>query len=49
MWYAEEIASDLLSLVVSAIFVNVTLDDPSNTLIIAFLLGCLLRFIKPNN
>ena len=49
MWYAEEIASDLLSLVVSAIFVNVTSDDPSNTLIIAFLLGCLLRFIKPNN
>ncbi|EME8164665.1 TPA: hypothetical protein QFN82_000315 [Enterococcus faecium] len=49
MWYAEEIASDLLSLVVSAIFVNVTVDDPSNTLIIVFLLSCLLRFIKPNN
>lgn len=49
MWYAEEIASTLLSLVVTAIFANVTVDDPSNTLIVVFLLSCLLRFIKPNN
>lgn len=49
MWYAEEIASNLLSLVVTAIFANVTVDDPSNTLIVVFLLSCLLRFIKPNN
>ncbi|WP_367378131.1 hypothetical protein [Enterococcus gilvus] len=49
MWYAEEIASNLLSLVISAIFTKTIGADPSNTLGFALLLGCLLRFIRPKH
>ncbi|MDT2427694.1 hypothetical protein P7D86_12730 [Enterococcus avium] len=47
MWYAEEIASNLLSLVISAIFAKTIGVDPTNTIGFVLLLGCLLRFIKP--
>lgn len=47
MWYIEQIASNLIGLVVVAIF-NATIGvDPSNTLKFALLLGCLLHFIRP--
>lgn len=47
MWYAEEIASNLLNLVISAIFAKTIGVDPTNTIGFVLLLGCLLRFIKP--
>lgn len=47
MWYAEEIASNLLSLVISAIFAKTIGVDPTNTIGFVLLLGCLLRFIRP--
>ena len=47
MWYFEQIASNLIGLVVVAIYDATIGVDPSNTLSFALLLGCLLRFIKP--
>ncbi|MBS5821590.1 MAG: hypothetical protein KIC85_10540 [Enterococcus gilvus] len=47
MWYIEEVASNLLSLLVSAIFAKTIGVDPNNTIAFVLLLGCLLRFIKP--
>lgn len=47
MWYAEEVASNLLSLLVSAIFAKTIGVDPNNTIAFVLLLGCLIRFIRP--
>ncbi|WP_373200580.1 hypothetical protein [Enterococcus sp. HMSC072H05] len=46
MWYAEEVASNLLSLLVSAIFAKTIGVDPNNTIAFVLLLGCLIRFIR---
>lgn len=46
MWYLEQIGSNLIGLFVSAIVAATIGVDPENTIVLALLLGCLVKFLK---
>lgn len=46
MWYLEQIGSNLIGVFVSAIVAATIGVDPTNTIVLALLLGCLVRFLK---
>lgn len=48
LWYAEEIYSTLLTIIVERIYSITIGDNPGNTIGFVLLLSCLLRFISKN-
>lgn len=46
MWYLEQIGANLIGVFVSAIVAATIGVDPTNTIVLALLLGCLVKFLK---